>query len=130
MTMFGIKSSHLSDVSVYHVSEDDVLWEWLQADSVEGSGGHESRVIDAPVGYVFNSAGAVVERLASYGDVDEFPTIYPAFSRRHYVRNGMTRSSSKVRMLLSEYSNVLTVFSEEEFGDLQIEESRILHFHI
>jgi hypothetical protein len=125
MAMFGVRDSKLSDNARFFVGEDDVLWDWLHADNVEPADNHGDRAVAAPVGYVFNSARALVKHLPSYGDVRELPSAYPAFTRRHYLRTG-TPVPAKSFMLLSEFANVLTEVSAEDFEALQIDESRIL----
>lgn len=112
----------------YYVGEDDVLWDWLLTDNVEGGSGSRA-VVTAPDGYVFNSVRAMVKYRPEYGEVHEYPNQFPHFFRKHYLRSVLPVEAEKALMLMSEYANVLTYFDEIDFKALDINEDRVRTVH-
>lgn len=127
MVAFGIRNLEMVGEPSYYVGEDEVLWDWLLADNVEG--GYSGRsFVTAPEGYVFNSARAMVKYRPEYGEVHEFPNQFPHFSRKHFLRTGPVEAE-KALMLMNEYANVLTYFDEADFKALQVSEDRVRTVH-
>lgn len=110
----------------YYVGDDERLWDWLHADNVRSDS--SLLMVAAPEGYVFNAARGLVKYLPSYGEVAEMPTEYPAFTQNQYLRPGPVEAG-KTMMLMNEYSNCLTYFSENDFSALGIDESRVRTVH-
>ena len=110
----------------HHVSNDDVLWDWLMADNAEASDRREV-LVSAPEGYVFLN-NALVKRLPEHEDVRELPGEWPTLSERAYVRYGPFLPG-KAHMMLHELSDILTYVDEEDFAALDIDESRVKVVH-
>jgi hypothetical protein len=109
-----------------HISDDEVLWNWLVADNAEASFQREV-LVTAPEGYVFLN-NALVKLLPSHKDVQELPGEWPTLSRRAYVRYGPFLPG-KAHMMLHELSDILTYVDEEDFAALNLDESRVQVVH-
>lgn len=51
--MFAIVTSEPAGSTEHYIGEDDVLWEWLQADNLEPVSGVSLYRLQAPAGHVF-----------------------------------------------------------------------------
>lgn len=125
MSVFSVGVLDILGEVQQHVSDDEVLWDWLVAENAEASFQREV-LVTAPEGYVFLN-NALVKFCPSHEDVREFPGEWPTLSKRAYVRSGPFLPG-KAHMMLHELSDVLTYVSEEEFAALNLDESRVRLF--